>query len=105
MTTMENLTMTTTSKNRAAYWAAWNSMTPGERAEVGIVTVTSRDGTEVGYATDEADEGCLCGSPRSVTLEVIWRDGEATMCCTCGMESQGDDDERMPGGCVAWTIR
>lgn len=92
-------------KPKQATWAICDAMNDEERAEAGIATVTSRDGTERGYAVGIAAEGCLCGSPRSVTLEVIWRDGEATMCCTCGMESQGDEDGRMPGGCGQWTIR
>ena len=97
--------MTSTKLARAATWAAWNAMTDAERAEAGIATVISRDGADSGYADSTSPYGCRCGSPGAVNLRVIWHDGTKTLCCTRGMESSGDEDERMPGGFAEWVIR
>lgn len=90
--------------NRAATWAEWNSMTEAERLDAGIATVFTPDRSQRGYAAG-AGPACRCGGLGARNLRVIWRDGSLTHCCTRGMESSGEEDERMPGGFAEWTIR
>lgn len=96
--------MTSIKANRAATWAEWNSMPEAARLDAGIATVYTPDRSERGFAaTSESD--CRCGGLGACNLRVIWSDGSLTHCCTRGMESSGDEDERMPGGFAEWVIR
>lgn len=88
----------------AAAWAEADAMTSEGRAEAGIATVYASDRSERGYAS-EAEADCPCGGIGACNLRVYWRDGDQTECCTRGMDSEGDEDERMPGGFAEWTIR
>lgn len=96
--------MTRPKQARAARWAAWEAMTAAERAEHGIATVYTPDRSEHGFAVESGAE-CRCGGAGACSFLVVWPDGAATICCTRGMESIGDEGERMPGGFGEWSIR
>lgn len=87
----------------AATWAEWDAMPEADRLDAGIATVYTPDRSERGYCGTTGPNPCRCG--KGLGLVVIWKDGGMTRCCTAGMESSGDEDERMPGGFAEWTIR